>query len=166
MADDRTSVQRSETMRRVKSRDTSPELALRSAVHSRGLRYSLRGGLPGRPDLIFRSARVAVFVDGCFWHGCPEHCRRPSSNREYWRAKIERNMERDRRIRKELEDRGWRVIRMWEHEVKQSAARCASRIERVVRGRRRRLMAGPEAESGSGATTSPGRPPRRKAARG
>lgn len=122
-------------MRRVKGANTSCELALRSALHQRGLRYSLRKQLPGRPDIIFVRARVAVFVDGCFWHGCPEHCRRPATNRAYWDKKINRNMARDSRVNAELKELGWRVVRIWEHEVKQSPNRCAARIERVVRNR-------------------------------
>lgn len=137
MADDRTPAQRSETMRRVRGTDTSCEVALRSALHRRGLRYSLRRRLPGKPDIVFTSARVAVFVDGCFWHGCPEHCRRPSSNRAYWNAKIERNVARDRRVDSELKAMGWRVVRVWEHAVRESPARAASRIEQVVRPRPR-----------------------------
>ena len=133
MPDDRSSAQRSETMRRVKSRDTSCEFALRRALHARGLRYSLRRRLPGSPDIVFTRARVAVFVDGCFWHGCPQHCRRPTGNAAYWRAKIARNMERDRRVAAELETLGWRVVRVWEHEVRKGAERSAARIERLVR---------------------------------
>lgn len=121
-------------MRRVRSRDTSCEMKLRSSLHRRGLRYSLKRKLPGSPDVVFVRARVAVFVDGCFWHGCPEHCRRPSSNRAYWVKKIDRNMARDERVTGELKDLGWRVVRIWEHEVTASAARCAARVERVVRG--------------------------------
>lgn len=136
MADDRTSAQRSETMRSIRGRDTSCEVQLRSAVHRRGLRYSLRSRLPGRPDLAFVRGRTAVFVDGCFWHGCPLHCRRPSTNRAYWDAKIARNESRDRRVDGELRALGWRVIRVWEHEVRRSPARVAARIERVVRARR------------------------------
>jgi DNA mismatch endonuclease (patch repair protein) len=139
MPDDRTPAQRSETMRRVRSTDTSCERALRSAIHRRGLRYSLRRKLPGSPDIVFVNGRVAVFVDGCFWHGCPKHCRRPSSNTAYWTAKIDRNMARDARVSGDLRARGWRVIRLWEHDVRDSPARCAARIERVVRSRRTAL---------------------------
>jgi len=133
--DDRSPEARSETMRRVRSRDTSCELALRRALFARGLRYSLSKPLPGKPDIVFVAARVAVFVDGCFWHGCPEHCRRPASHREYWNRKIERNRARDERVSAELTAAGWRVVRLWEHEVTASPARCAARIERIVRGR-------------------------------
>ena len=136
MTDDRSREQRSETMRRVRSRDTSCEVALRSALHRRGLRYSLRKKLPGKPDVVFPSAKVVVFVDGCFWHGCPDHCRRPTGNRAYWTAKIDRNMARDARIGRNLTSEGWRVIRLWEHEVRASPKRCAARVERVVRARK------------------------------
>lgn len=133
--DDRSPAERSETMRRVRSRDTSCELAFRRRLHRRGLRYSLNKKLTGSPDVVFVAARVAVFVDGCYWHGCRAHCRRPASNSAYWRGKIERNMQRDRRVNRELADAGWRVIRVWEHDVRSDGDRAAERVERVVRAR-------------------------------
>lgn len=136
MPDDRTKAQRSETMRRVRSRDTSCERALRSAIHARGLRFRLSSDLPGRPDIVFPSARVAVFVDGCFWHGCPRHCRLPATNRAYWEAKIARNSARDARNAADLRQRGWCVVRVWEHEVTRSPATAAKRIAGVVIARR------------------------------
>lgn len=136
MADDRTIAQRSETMRRVRSRDTSCERALRSAIHACGLRFRLRSDLPGRPDIVFPSARVAVFVDGCFWHACPLHCRLPATNRAYWEAKIARNAARDARTAAVLRQLGWRVVRVWEHEVVASPTKAAKRIARVVISRR------------------------------
>lgn len=135
MADDRTREQRSETMRRVKSRDTSCERALRSALHRRGLRFRTRSDLPGSPDMVFARARVAVFIDGCFWHGCPKHCRVPVSNRAYWRAKIARNMARDVRTSAALRREGWRVVRVWEHSVRTRPEQTADRVERIVRRR-------------------------------
>ena len=135
MPDDRSPSQRSETMRRVKSRNTSCELRLRRALHRRGLRYSLRKRLPGKPDIIFVRAHVAVFVDGCFWHGCAQHCRRPSSNRAYWDRKIDRNMARDRRVDAQLTALGWKVVRIWEHQVTPSPERSAARVQRIVRNR-------------------------------
>jgi len=133
MADDRTPAQRSETMRRVRSTDTSCELALRRELHRRGLRYRLHAkDLPGKPDVVFRRARVAVYVDGAFWHGHPERCRVPATNRSYWVKKIERNKARDARVNAELTGMGWRVIRLWDFEVKASPARCAARVRRVV----------------------------------
>jgi DNA mismatch endonuclease (patch repair protein) len=73
--------------------------------------------LPGRPDFVFRRQHVCVFVDGCFWHGCPRCYRRPSSNRKYWDEKVKRNRARDRRVNQELRRRGWRVLRFWEHDL-------------------------------------------------
>ena len=135
MADDRSIAQRSETMRRVRGKDTSCEVLLRSALHRRGLRYRLHAKLPGKPDVVFPRAKVAVFVDGCFWHGCPEHCRVPTGNRKYWEAKIARNRARDERATDALRAEGWAVIRVWEHEVRDpdALARTVARVERAVR---------------------------------
>lgn len=103
-----------------RSRDTSPELAVRRALHAMGLRYRVAArplpSLRRTADIVFRPARVAVFVDGCFWHGCPEHYRPPSSNVEYWAPKILRNQERDLETTTALEAAGWTVLRYWEHD--------------------------------------------------
>jgi DNA mismatch endonuclease (patch repair protein) len=134
MADTFSPAERSEIMRRVRGRDTSPERLLRKALWAQGLRgYRLNvRKLQGCPDVVFSRARVAVFVDGCFWHGCPKHCRMPSSNRQYWDRKIGRNVERDKRHARELRKAGWTVIRLWEHQVRESLGRCAARVERAV----------------------------------
>lgn len=113
-------------------RDTSPELALRSALHARGLRfrvdYPIRvpGRRPIRPDVVFTRARTAVFVDGCFWHSCPQHGTLPKSNEDYWLPKLARNRERDEQADRMLADAGWHVVRIWEHESVGDA------IERVL----------------------------------
>lgn len=101
--------------------DTKPERLLRSALHLRGLRFrkDLRLDLPDgrvRPDIAFTRAKVAIFVDGCFWHACPTHGTRPVINAEFWGAKLDRNVQRDRHQDRILEDAGWRVVRLWEHE--------------------------------------------------
>lgn len=101
--------------------DTAPELAIRRLLHQAGLRYRVdypidAGGRKMRPDVVFTRRRLAVFIDGCYWHGCPQHCRLPTSNRGYWVAKIERNRERDALTSVALEAAGWDVIRAWEHE--------------------------------------------------
>lgn len=117
--------------------DTKPELALRSAVHRLGLRY--RKHCRPLPDLRciadfgFHREKVAVFVDGCFWHGCPVHGSRPTTNTSYWSSKIERNQERDRRNGRRLAAAGWRVVRVWEHEAPEVAA---SRVAAAVLERR------------------------------
>jgi DNA mismatch endonuclease (patch repair protein) len=121
---------------RVRQRDTAAELALRSELHRRGLRYRVNvAPLPGvrrRADVVFPRARVAVFVDGCFWHGCPEHVTWPTSNAAWWREKIEGNVRRDRDTDRRLEEAGWRVVRVWEHEPPGAGADA---VERAV-GRR------------------------------
>lgn len=113
-------------MQNTRRRDTPAELALRSALHRRGLRFFVdRAPLPGmrrRADLVFTRARVAVYVDGCFWHGCPLHGTAPKANAEWWRKKIARNQERDRDTVRRLAEAGWCVVRIWEHESTESAA--------------------------------------------
>jgi DNA mismatch endonuclease, patch repair protein len=109
-------------------RDTRPELRLRSLLHGLGRRFRVDypipvpGRRPVRPDIAFTRLRVAVFVDGCFWHGCPQHWAPPKSNREYWTRKIERNQDRDRLADRLLEEAGWIVVRLWEHEQPERAA--------------------------------------------
>ena len=127
-------VRRSMTSNR--RRDTKPEIEVRRLLHSRGLRYRVdyapdRGRLRNRADIVFTRARVIVFIDGCYWHGCAEHHRMPTANRGYWSAKVERNVERDRRVTAMLRDSGWIVLRFWEH---QPAADVAEAIAAEVAG--------------------------------
>ena len=123
-------------MRSNKSRDTKPELALRSAVHARGLRYRVSAkplaGVRRTADLVFPRAKVAVFLDGCFWHGCPEHHTVASANAKFWADKVEANRKRDRDTDSRLTEAGWVSVRIWEHE---DVAEAARRVEEVVRAR-------------------------------
>lgn len=133
MADKMTASQRSLTMSRIRSRDTAPELIVRRLLHARGLRYRTHlRALPGRPDLVFSGPKVAVFVDGDFWHGW-----RFSQWREklgpYWQEKIEGNRRRDVRNVRLLRREGWTVIRLWEHDIEADPSRCADRVETAVR---------------------------------
>jgi DNA mismatch endonuclease, patch repair protein len=112
---------RSAVMRRVKGRDTSPELAVRGILRAAGIGYRLGGqGLPGRPDVTMKGRRVALFVHGCFWHGhdCARGSRKPKANADYWTAKIDRNRARDARVSAELTEAGWRVVTVWECDLK------------------------------------------------
>ena len=120
-------------MSRIRGRDTKPELLLRNAVWQMGLRYRLKSSVPGRPDLVFPASRVAVFVDGCQWHCCPDHWVRPKSNREFWDRKFKKNRNRDAHVNKLLKERGWRVLRFWEHEVEKDCQTVAMNIIQAVR---------------------------------
>ncbi|MFE3289473.1 DNA mismatch endonuclease Vsr [Rhodococcus sp. NPDC059234] len=122
-----------ERMRTQRRRDTAPELALRRELHRRGRRYRVdRAPLPGmrrRADLVFPGARVAVFVDGCFWHCCPEHATRPKNNAQWWADKLAANVARDRDTDVRLTEAGWVVVRIWEHE---DPAAAADAVERAL----------------------------------
>lgn len=114
-------------------RDTAPELQVRRLLHAAGLRYRVDYAPLGgrrRADIVFTRRRVAVFIDGCFWHGCPQHATLPKTNSDYWLPKLERNIERDRAIDALLRDAGWTVLRYWEHE---SPADVAQAVATAIR---------------------------------
>jgi DNA mismatch endonuclease, patch repair protein len=124
--------QRSYCMSRIQGTGSGPELALRRALSANGLRYRLKNRLTGRPDIVFVSSRVAVFVDGCFWHGCPAHSVKPKTRKAFWLAKIERNRARDKVVRATLRREGWTVLRFWEHDVKREISRIVEQISEAV----------------------------------
>ncbi|MCW3045759.1 MAG: very short patch repair endonuclease [Solirubrobacterales bacterium] len=132
----------SATMRANHGRDTGPEVALRSALHARGLRFrknvrlDLGQGRRVRPDIAFPSLRLAVFVDGCFWHGCQEHRSLPTSNASFWREKIEGTARRDKQQVAWLYEAGWTVLRVWEHDVPDCAERRIIELVDELRSRR------------------------------
>lgn len=107
-------------------------MALRRACWSAGLRYRVHYKLPGRPDIAFPRAKLAVFVDGCFWHGCPAHGVSPKNNARFWRDKIRGNVERDARVTKELEALGWRVLRLWEHEITDNTENALAHVKSAL----------------------------------
>ncbi|WP_241662319.1 MULTISPECIES: very short patch repair endonuclease [unclassified Streptomyces] len=123
-------------MSRQSSRDTAPELAVRKLLHAAGLRYRVNVAVPGMPrrtiDIVFTKAKIAVFMDGCFWHGCPEHATHPRANAEWWRVKLDKNMARDVETTDHLTAQGWTVLRFWEHE---STEDVANRIAALVADR-------------------------------
>ena len=125
-------------MKRVKQKDTAAELSLRSALHGSGLRYRLHRRIEGVVvDVIFVASKVAIFIDGCFWHGCPMHATFPKSNQSYWLPKLAENRERDLRQSEKLRLAGWRVIRLWEHECLPTTPKTIGRIAKVVSRRLR-----------------------------
>lgn len=110
---------RSRIMSSIRGRDTKMELAVRPVLEALGFVYHPEEGfLPGAPDFAHLDECVAVFLDGCFWHGCPQHFRPPETNREFWAEKIRRNRERDAKVTAKYRDMGWRIIRVWEHDLK------------------------------------------------
>lgn len=133
MADTHSVKVRSYNMSRIRSVDSKPELKLRKEMWQRGIRgYRLHQKIAGRPDVVFTKKRIAVFVDGCFWHQCPICFVRPKSNNEYWDKKISRNVSRDVEVVRLLGDEGYRVIRLWEHDVLKSTGYCVDLITRAI----------------------------------
>lgn len=128
----RAGLSKSEQMARVRSRDTTPETMLRKALWAAGLRYRVHANLTGTPDVSFPGSKVAVFVDGCFWHGCPEHYTRPVRNAEFWDRKLSRNLARDAKVDAELGAMGWLPLRVWEHEVRRDLDSVVVKIQRTV----------------------------------
>ncbi|WP_435240539.1 very short patch repair endonuclease [Streptomyces cucumeris] len=124
---------RRRNMQAIRSRDTKPEKLIRRLVHAQGLRYRVSArplpDLRRTADMVFRPAKVAVFIDGCYWHGCPEHYVAPRTNPGYWSGKVAGNIDRDRDTDRRLAEAGWTVLRFWEHE---SADSCALAIAATV----------------------------------
>lgn len=124
-------------MSRQASRDTEPEVAVRKLLHAAGYRFRVNARVPDMPrrtiDIAFTRAKVAVMIDGCFWHGCPVHATQPKSNAQWWREKLDRNMARDRETTDHLTAAGWTVLRFWEHETPEGAAEL---VAAAVDGRR------------------------------
>ncbi|MFJ6212445.1 very short patch repair endonuclease [Streptomyces sp. NPDC092296] len=122
------------SMRGNRNKDTKPELRLRSLLHKQGLRYRVASrplpGLRRTADVLFPKLKVAIFVDGCYWHGCPEHLRASSRNAEFWHTKIEGNRSRDAETDRLLREAGWTVVRVWEHE---DPVEASTRISEIVR---------------------------------
>jgi DNA mismatch endonuclease (patch repair protein) len=122
-------------MARIGGRNTDPELTLQRAIWHEGLRYRLHHRtMAGRPDMVFLGPRVAVYVDGCYWHGCPEHYVAPRTGAIFWSKKLRENVNRDRRQTLALEADGWRVVRVWEHEVYTDLDGVVERMKEAVQG--------------------------------
>jgi DNA mismatch endonuclease (patch repair protein) len=127
--------ERSERMSRIRGKNNkTTELAFRALCRASGLTgWRRHVALPGKPDFVFRAARLAIFIDGCFWHGCPKHCKRPSRNPAFWNLKIDTNRHRDARVTRILRKSGWRVVRIWEHDLApRNHKRLTSRIRKLL----------------------------------
>ncbi|MEW1695559.1 very short patch repair endonuclease [Streptomyces sp. NPDC093249] len=143
------SAARRRNMQAIRSRDTKPEQLVRRLLHARGLRYRVAAkplpGLRRTADIVFRPVKVAVFIDGCYWHGCPEHYVSPKTNPGYWSEKVARNMARDGDTDERLQEAGWTVLRFWEHEPPEA---CAARISEEI-AERRALTHSEDTDTGS-----------------
>lgn len=124
---------RSQIMAQVKSRNTSPEIAFRKILYKNGIRYRLHYKIDGNPDIVIVSKKIAIFIDGCFWHKCPRCYRPPHTNLHYWEPKIERNVLRDRANNKTLKLKGWHVIRFWEHQIKKTPQKALAKVLKLIR---------------------------------
>lgn len=133
MTDIVTSEKRSQVMRAVKSKDSKIEVKVRSALWQLGFRFRKNvNTLPGKPDIVFSKKKAVIFIDSCFWHGCPKHLRKPSSNQEYWNKKIARNIERDVEVNTIYQNMNWKLLRIWEHELKESFHDCINNIATFI----------------------------------
>jgi DNA mismatch endonuclease (patch repair protein) len=129
MADVLTKEQRSFNMSQVRARDTKPEIKIRKELYKNGIRgYRVNYKLFGKPDIVFPTKKIVVFIDGCFWHKCPKCFKEPETRKEFWIKKIEGNINRDKEVNVRLKKEGWKVLRYREHEVKKSPGRVASKI--------------------------------------
>lgn len=136
MSDPLTAEQRRYCMSQIRASNTKPELALRKALWRLGYRYRVKTKLKGKPDLVFAALRTVVFVDGCFWHKCPDHFTRPKTRATFWRDKIDANVKRDQLNNETLRSQGWQVIRIWEHEINSSLEDCVARVVEVLEEQR------------------------------
>lgn len=133
MVDKVSKQKRSEIMSAIKSKDSAMEIGLRKELSRLGLRYRKNvKNLEGKPDIAFIGKKVVIFLDSCFWHGCRWHCRIPQANRSYWQKKIERNKIRDKKINKIYKEKDWKVLRFWEHEIKNNPSCVLNRIKKIL----------------------------------
>ncbi|MDD4878210.1 MAG: very short patch repair endonuclease [Candidatus Nanoarchaeia archaeon] len=131
MADIFSKHKRSQIMSQIKSKNTSLELDFRRRLWKEGLRYKTHYAIEGKPDIAFVSRRIAIFIDSCFWHNCPSHFRKPSSNKQYWDKKIKRNALRDKNVTRILTREGWQVLRFWEHDIIKKQEACIKKVKKA-----------------------------------
>ena len=120
---------RSNIMKTVRAKDTKLEKRFRKALRALKQKFTTNDKrLIGKPDIVFSKQKIVIFIDSCFWHGCPLHCRKPKSNKSYWHSKILRNKKRDKSVSKQLKRKGWKVLRFWEHSINSDLEGCVNKI--------------------------------------
>lgn len=129
MTDVLTPKQRTYNMSRIRGKNTAPEIKLRKMLFASGVRgYRIHYNLPGKPDIVFIKKKIAVFIDGCFWHKCPVCFQEPETRKDFWMKKIQSNIDRDKKVNEQLKNDGWAVIRIWEHEIKKEPEEAVKKI--------------------------------------
>lgn len=137
MTDVLTRRQRSYCMSRIRAKDTQPEIVLRKAISKTGIRgYRLNYRLLGKPDIVFPKRKIAIFIDGCFWHKCPKCFKKPATNKKFWLEKIDSNVKRDGFISTRLKKEGWKVLRIWEHELRKQKIFKKKIIDKIEYGKK------------------------------
>lgn len=125
-------------MSKIKNTGTGPEKMLRKELWKKGVKgYRIKSNLPGKPDIVFTRQKVAIFVDGCFWHACPQHSKIPESNNLFWFQKIESNRNRDKHVNELLYKMGWNVLRFWEHQIKNELNEIVEKIRKCLARQKR-----------------------------
>lgn len=120
---------RSDIMKAIKSKDTKMEVAFRKAIWRKGFRYSKNSSKYfGKPDIVLKKYKMAIFLDSCFWHGCEKHCRAPTARKKYWTEKIKKNKQRDKEVNHYYKKIGWEVMRVWEHEITKNSDKTINKI--------------------------------------
>jgi DNA mismatch endonuclease (patch repair protein) len=133
MTDVHTQEQRTYNMSRIRGKNTGPEVRLRKLVFAQGVRgYRIHYNLPGKPDIVFTKKKIAIFIDGCFWHKCPVCFQEPETRKEFWMKKIQSNTDRDKKVDEQLISDGWTIIRIWEHEIKKEPENAVKKIIAVL----------------------------------
>jgi DNA mismatch endonuclease (patch repair protein) len=129
MTDVLTQEQRKYNMSRIHGKNTGPEVKLRQLLYANGIRgYRVHHDLPGKPDIVFTKKRIVIFIDGCFWHKCPVCFQEPETRKEFWMKKIQSNIDRDKKVNRQLKKDGWKVIRIWEHEIRKNPEKTARKL--------------------------------------
>ena len=133
MPDVLTQEQRKYNMSRIRAKNTGPEVTLRKRLFASGIRgYRIHFDLPGKPDIVFTRKKIAIFVDGCFWHKCPVCFQEPETRKEFWMKKIQSNVDRDTKVNEQLKNDGWMVIRIWEHEIQKKPDMAVKKISDLL----------------------------------
>lgn len=133
MTDVLTPDQRKLNMSRIRAKNTGPEAKIRKMLSAKGIRgYRLHYKLSGKPDIVFTKKKIAIFIDGCFWHKCPVDFQEPETRKEFWMKKIQSNVDRDKKVNKQLKAEGWIVLRFWEHEVRKNPENVVKKIAETL----------------------------------